>query len=437
MTLPLVFSLVLVGFATVSRILSGTWLHPSALFPLWWCFAGIVPMIVMPSEPVSTGAIAWVIVASLAVSLGGWVGSGGVKTRRIAVPVESGRLERQLLSTTLVVSLILGIASSVVFAIKSGVSAADLVDIQRYVVVSQQLYAARYVESGIAPAPPLASQALLPFVYIAPIVGGLVFVQIRNWQWKVVALLSLLPAIIVTALQTTKAAILFSASFWLASYFAARLRSGQVRVFTRGHITAAVILGGLTTLFFFSVSFARLKSTDLALLNLVLVKLATSAFGHMTVFSAWLTQYWNEPFRPTLGSYTFSGPLELLGFGRRIPGIFENLIELVAGEQSNIFTGFRPLIEDFTIPGALAILAMLGVITGYAFRSVATGYWGWAPVLIAGYITILWTPITWFWIYNSLTATVIGLAALIWFIRMWRRRALSAGGSATPHVSSA
>jgi hypothetical protein len=86
-----------------------------------------------------------------------------------------------------------------------------------------------------------------------------------------------------------------------------------------------------------------------------------------------------------------------------------------------VFTGFRPLIEDFTMFGALVILTILGFVGGTAYRNVAKGNWGAAPVLIAAYMTILWTPITWFWIYNSLTATIVVVALLVWTVRAWRR----------------
>ena len=50
----------------------------------------------------------------------------------------------------------------------------------------------------------------------------------------------------------------------------------------------------MLTGFFFAVGLARMASTDVALLDVVLVKLVTSAFGHMTVFSQWLAEYWQE-----------------------------------------------------------------------------------------------------------------------------------------------
>ena len=96
------------------------------------------------------------------------------------------------------------------------------------------------------------------------------------------------------------------------------------------------------------------------------------------------------------------------------------MVDLVAGETSNIYTGFRPLIEDFTIPGALVVLALLGFVGGLGFRNVAAGKWSGLPLLLIAYLTTLWTPITWFWIYNSLTATVFTLALLVWLIRLWR-----------------
>ncbi|MEO8192576.1 MAG: O-antigen polymerase [Gemmatimonadales bacterium] len=415
----LLLSMVLLGMAAAFRVATGTWLHPAALFPMWWSFAAVLPLIVAHDEPVSPWAVAWVIVASAFVSAGAVAGNGGFVTRRTASPRAPGKLEKQLLSWPMTIALILGLGSSVAFALASGVSLADVTDIERLVVVSNQAYVARYADVA-APSPPGISQALLPFVYLAPVIGGMVFVLRHEWRWRLLALGTILPAIAVTVLQTTKAAVLFSVSLWLSSYFATRVRLGRLRVFTRGHLVVAVVLGVVTTVFFFAVGIARMASTDTSLAGIVRVKLITAAFGHMSVFSQWLGEYWNQAFTPTLGSYTFAGPLEMLGFKQRVPGIFENVVELIAGETSNIYTGFRPLIQDFTLPGALAILAVLGFVSGASFREVARGNTGAVPVLVAAYITILWTPITWFWIYNSLTATVVAVGLLVLAVRIVR-----------------
>lgn len=328
------------------------------------------------------------------------------------------------------VSIVLGLGSNVAYALLTGVSPSDLLDLEKLVIVSNQLYVARYADTGAPPDPPRLAQALLPFVYLAPALGGLVFQFAKSRFWKILALVSILPAVAVTVLQTTKAAVLFSFSLWFSSYFAARLRMGRYGVFTRTHLMVAGGLGVLVLGFFFGVGLARMGTTDVSLLNVVALKLVTSAFGHMSVFSTWLSEYWENPFAPTGGIYTFAGPREMLGFARRIPGVFENVVELVAGESSNVFTGFRPLIEDFTMAGALVALTLLGFVGGIGYRNVAKGNWGGAPLLIAAYMTILWTPITWFWIYNSLTVTLAIIALFIWGVRLWRRGRVQRIGSA-------
>jgi hypothetical protein len=140
----------------------------------------------------------------------------------------------------------------------------------------------------------------------------------------------------------------------------------------------------------------------------------------MNVFSTWLAEYTSQPFSPALGTTTFAGPLELLGNSQRIPGLIDELVELVAGETSNIYTAFRPLIQDFTMPGALAVLGLLGFAGGVGFRKVAAGKWSGLPLLLLAYQTTMWTPITWLWVYNSLTATLAIVATLVFVVRLWR-----------------
>lgn len=413
------FSIGLIGWAATMRILTGTWLNPGAFFSLFWCFAGILPLVLAPQEKVGGNAMLWLIAASVTVSLGTVAGNGGFKTRRLRNPSPATDRELILFGWVLAISVGLGMGSNIAFLAGSSVAWSDLFDITKLVVASNQLYVQRYAEVG-APPPPFLSQALLPFVYLAPAVGGIYFVMRREKKWKLLALASYLPAIAVTILQTTKAALLFAIVLWLSGYFAMRLRSGKLAVFTRGHLLIAGVLGSVLTGFFFAVGLARMASTDLALLDVVLVKIVTSAFGHMTVFSQWLAEYWNQPFDPSLGKLTFAGPLEMLGVSRRMPGLFDSVIDLIAGESSNIYTAFRPLIQDFTFPGALAILGLLGFVGGVGFRMVAAGRWSGVPLLLIAYVTIFWTPITWFWIYNSLTATVLAVGILVFFIRLWR-----------------
>lgn len=415
----LTLSIALIGLAVWMRAATGTFLQPGSFFTLFWCFAGILPLVLAPHERVGANAVFWLIAAGISVSAGSLIGNGGFKTRRLASPAVATERERLAYGLILAISVLFGIGSNIAFIQASGIRFGDIFDLQKLVISANQAYVQRYADVNAPTTTPL-SQMLLPFVYLAPAVGGMFFEMRRDAFGRLLALSAFFPAVSVTILQTTKAAVLFAIVLWLSGYFAARLRFGKLAVFTRGHLIVATVMGSALTIFFFAVSLARLASTDVALLDVVLVKLVTAALGHMTVFSQWLAEYWSAPFKPSMGAVTFAGPLEALGFSRRIPGLFESVIDLVAGETSNIYTAFRPLIQDFTIPGALAVLALLGFIGGTGFRMVAAGRWSGAPLLLIAYVTIFWSPITWFWVYNSLTGTVVAVGFIVFFIRLWR-----------------
>lgn len=417
----LILSIALIAWAALMRAVAGTWLQPSAFFALWWCVAGVLPLIFTPQEPVGPNAIAWLLAASVAVGGGALAGNRGLRTHRLrslAVPTNS---EVKVFGAASLLSLALGIGSNIAFLTGLGIPVTDVLQLDRLVIVANQLYFLRYADNP-APPPPL-SQALLPFVFLAPAAGGILFVLRREIRWKAVALLAFLPAVAVTVLQTTKAAVLFAFTLWFSGYFATRLRLGKLAVFTMGHFGVAAVLTLIVTPFFFAVALARLASTDVALAGDVMKKFLTYAFAHMTVFSQWLGEYMSQPVEPTLGTVTFAGPLELFGYQERIPGLFATVVQLLTGDTSNIYTAFRPLIQDFTIPGALAVLALLGFMGGIGFRLVAAGQWSGMPLLVAAYATIFWSPITWFWIYNSLTATFLAIFTMVWFVRFWRGRA--------------
>src|SRR4029078_766734 len=79
--LALALGLALIAWAAWMRLLAGTWLQPSAFFALWWCCAGILPLIFASNEPVGPTAMLGLITASIAVSLGALAGNNGFKTR--------------------------------------------------------------------------------------------------------------------------------------------------------------------------------------------------------------------------------------------------------------------------------------------------------------------------------------------------------------------
>ena len=56
-----------------------------------------------------------------------------------------------------------------------------------------------------------------------------------------------------------------------------------------------------------------------------------------------------------MGAYTFAGVFDLLGIKQRQIGVYEQYETLAGGEDTNIYTLLRGLIQDFTLPGAMPL----------------------------------------------------------------------------------
>ena len=81
-----------------------------------------------------------------------------------------------------------------------------------------------------------------------------------------------------------------------------------------------------------------------------------SMFGHISEFSQWFQESWDEDMKPAFGAYTIAGLFNLSGLHTRYPGLYiEKSYEVEPGASTNIYTIFRGLIQDFTLPGSIVI----------------------------------------------------------------------------------
>src|SRR5690349_11646485 len=183
-------------------------------------------------------------------------------------------------------------------------------------------------------------------------------------------------------------------------------------VFTRRHVlVGASTLAGMLALFV-AAGLARIGAQDLARLTTdVLPSFKISALGYLPAFSNWLQGSGFDLHPPTLGTYTFAGVFELVGVQEREAGLLTDFVTLPSGVTTNVYSVFRLLIHDCTAPGALVALALLGGIGAQAYQNVSEGRNGLLPLLVAVYATVIFSPISSLWAYNSPIAAVIVFAA--------------------------
>ncbi|MEM4409794.1 MAG: hypothetical protein QXI19_13740, partial [Candidatus Caldarchaeum sp.] len=116
------------------------------------------------------------------------------------------------------------------------------------------------------------------------------------------------------------------------------------------------------------------------------------------------------------GYFTFQGPLRLIGLLEERQ-VYESVtIGYVQEFQgyiidplvlSNVYSLFRDLIQDFSEPGALLALFLLGMMGSVAYSSVAKRQIALLPLLMLFYITIGYSPLSSVFWYNSVNASLL------------------------------
>lgn len=416
----------LVALAGLGRLLLGSWLAPGPFFALYWSVAFAGPLVFAPGEQVAASALLWVFVAAGAVFAGSLFGMGSDISRASGWPPGPTGFSRarRPLAVAAAVCALLGLAAPLVPLLTQGYGLKVFTSLEALVGAAVDLSVGRYQETY---SPPLLGQAALPFLYAAPAFAGLLTALRPRTAERFVIAGAFIPPLAVTATQTTRAVTVLAVVTWASTYLAARVLLGRPAVFTRAHVAAVVLGGALTTVVYFGAALARVGATDLGVIQEVAPKMHTGLFGHAAAFSQWFESRATASGPPAWGAYTFAGLYDALGMGQRQLGLFVESVVLANGEETNIYTVFRPLIEDCSGAGALAVLFVFGLLAGVAHRELRRGRFALVPVLTAFYITTLYGLLTSVWIYNSVLAGfgVFTLATLA-YARYDSRRTMTA-----------
>jgi oligosaccharide repeat unit polymerase len=152
-------------------------------------------------------------------------------------------------------------------------------------------------------------------------------------------------------------------------------------------------------------------------------------FPYLGAFSIWFQHSaMSASLHPSLGQYTFAGVFELLHIHSRVAGLYTDQV-LINGVGYNIYTAFRGLIEDFTVPGALLFLVVVGFGVQLAYRHVRSGDLAYVGILAAFYAATLWSFVVDVFIYNTI---VLAFVVLIGYLAIAPRLSFR---KAETHVS--
>ncbi|HLZ12315.1 MAG TPA: O-antigen polymerase [Candidatus Acidoferrum sp.] len=377
--LALLFSVMILGQAYLVRRHVGTWLFPSCIFGLFWFGYTFFPLAVLFWVPVQPYGVAFIFICTVAFSMAAMVFDWktaferNAQKRGTATVVYGNSFLKALFYISTISSLLFLALNS--FA--QGFSLRDLLF---------DLYASAAAYAEMRYSQDLSSNAFNPlsiiFTYMGVILGGLLFPSMETKIGRcIVLVLSFLPSILVAVTQSAKGLLFLCVVFFYAGLLVYRASEGTLRLFKKGNIKWLMIfmavLISTVTISFVSGGLYKIEDVE-SLAGELISRFATYALGHLYAFSDWFAFvvgihsdviYSHEG--ATHGFYTFAPLFKLLGSHKVLPlGNFDDIYSFGDLINTNIFTMFRGLIQDFGIIGSVLFMLLTGFLFHWAFRTM-------------------------------------------------------------------
>ena len=194
---------------------------------------------------------------------------------------------------------------------------------------------------------------------------------------------------------------------WFASYIVCSYSYGiPIHIKWKAILRFILIILGLFFVLFVSMVFRTGEISERTILD-ISQKFVTYALGHMHCFDLWYTSY--TPGELSWGSKTFMGITNLLGTEERVQGIYPEYVNI--GKNgfygiSNVYTIFRPLIEDVGEAGTMLVMFVMGFSANWAMKSLeAHRYIFFTQVLLIAFFAYeMWSFVASFYAYTSYLA---------------------------------
>ena len=395
------------GLAITGYYFHRTWLQPGNFFSLFWLLLTLIPLLIAPENPVYPFGIWYIFSFTLALLLGSLVWPFIDPSTRLGKALTvAAKLDRyaktllQLLSVFIILSFM-----GVVLLLLYGINRYAL-DINIFSLSTlPNLY---YIDrnTGIFTIP-WAVKGFMYFVYTASLLGGLT-TRFSEGRMKLICLLPLLIGLLQGAILAVRSGLLISIVLWLSGWLAVKVLVNDLKF--RPRTVVISLLGfSLFILLFISLKWLRSGGDDPFLVLYLLENVRIGMFGHITAFTTWIRDYHYTGL--SFGSNTFSGPLDLLGIQDREIGYYKEHVLLSSGLYTNIYTVFRGLVQDFSIPGTLIIAFGSGMAARICFDRCLHGKFIWLIPLSLFYTFTMYSPIISIFNYSS-----VMMAWVIFFV---------------------
>lgn len=375
-------------------------LEPAGVFAVMWAFfAFSVTLLQNYIELRFEGGIYILLCITVFVS-------GTIFSDRFYNPEPSGvtlEIKKQWVTPMLLVLIAGALVNPLYSIILHGFSLRALLNMQDLLDMNNKIAVDRYAGSE---ATNVITQFFLIFSYAAPVIGGFCYRLVGKWN-KILCILTLVPGTFIALTQSMKMGMLTSFFLWFASYIVCSYSYGiPIRIKWKAILRFFLIVLGLFFVLFVSMVFRTGEISEKTILD-ISQKFVTYALGHMHCFDLWYTSY--TPTELTWGSKTFMGISNLIGTEERVQGIYPEYVNI--GKNgfygiSNVYTIFRPLIEDIGEAGTMLAMFFMGFASNKSLKALIChrAVFFNQIILIAFYGYLMWSFVASFYAYTSYLA---------------------------------
>ena len=393
-------------FIAITLLLSWKYilrLEPAGIFAVIWIFFGVSTLLLQNYIELNFNGCVFLMAGII------FFISGAIFSDYFYQPSHSGvviQLRKQWVTPLLLILLVGAMVNPLYSIILHGFSLRALLDMREVLEMNKGISEDRYAG---AEAHDVVNQFFLIFSYAAPVFGGFCFRMVNKYV-KVICILTLIPGTFIALTQSMKMGMMTSFILWFASYIVCSYTYGlPIRIKPRILLRFAIIIAGFLFVLFISMVF-RTGEISERTIHQISERFVTYAFGHMHCFDMWYTTY--VPTDISFGSKTFMGITNLLGIEKRIQGIYTEFYQIGKNGfygMANVFTVFRPLIEDFGEVGTTLVMFFFGYGAKISLKNLIAHnsvYFN-QVVLIAIFAYVMWSFVASFYAYTSYLAMFV------------------------------
>lgn len=360
--------------AWIVKIYVKTWIFPACIYGIFWFAYTFIPLVTLPRAHVDLYAVVYIFVTCVLVSLTATFFNWSLAFDRCAKLSIYPRYRSNFLGMMFYSFGVISVLATVLNWQLQGFAFYDV--LFNLLDVSNQYLAKRY--SGELTTN-LLSQLSTVLGYPAAILGGILFSASAGRDGRFwIIVISLLPSLLVMLVEAAKGTLLLALVLFWSGVLIHKLSIGDRKLISFGKLfkflpLLLVIFSALVFSFL-----ARGIDTDEGI-GFVFDRLhyyfVSYSSGHFFAFSDWLSNFLvggskmsYSSIEGSNGFYTFMAAFDFFGTRMIAPqGVYEEYFYISDMLQTNIYTHYRGLIQDFGLFGSLLVMCAFGVIVHFSF----------------------------------------------------------------------